>query len=381
MFNSALHYSCESILKFGYPENFWSGLRSVNMSTANGSSADGNHPAKIDDPILEIKNLKTHFFLERGTVFAVNGVSLSLGRKSTLGIVGESGCGKSVTARSVMRLVQSPPGKIVDGEILLHRDVGTNKQGGTTVDLAKVDPRGPLIRSIRGGEIAMIFQEPMTSLNPLQTVGNQIAESVELHQKVNKKAALDRAQEMLEAVQISDSATRVNQYPHQLSGGMRQRVMIALAMSCNPSILIADEPTTALDVTVQAQILELMEELQTNFGSAIMIITHNLGVVSQIADNVAVMYLGKVVEYSDTRSIFHEPLHPYTEGLLSSVPVLGRKANSLNPIEGMVPSPTEQIKGCAFASRCPKRMDICDERQPELKEHRTGHLAACWLHE
>lgn len=350
----------------------------MDTPTTNGVSPTGS---TVDDPILEIKNLKTHFFLERGTVFAVNGVSLSLGRRSTLGIVGESGCGKSVTARSVMRLVQSPPGRIVDGEILLHREKGSHRPGGDTVDLAKVDPKGSLIRSIRGGEIAMIFQEPMTSLNPLQTVGRQIAESVELHQKVSKKAALDRAQEMLAAVQISDSATRLHQYPHQLSGGMRQRVMIALAMSCNPSVLIADEPTTALDVTVQAQILELMEQLQADFDSAIMIITHNLGVVSQIADHVAVMYLGKVVEYSNTRAIFHNPLHPYTEGLLSSVPVLGRKESSLNPIEGMVPSPTETIQGCAFASRCPKRMAICDEEQPELKQHKDGHWAACFLHE
>ncbi|MEM7131894.1 MAG: ABC transporter ATP-binding protein [Chloroflexota bacterium] len=335
----------------------------------------------VDDPILEIKNLKTYFFLERGTVYAVNGVSLSLARNSTLGIVGESGCGKSVTARSVMRLVQSPPGRIVEGEILLHRKSGSGRRGGDVVDLAKVDPKGQTIREIRGGEIAMIFQEPMTSLNPLQTVGNQIAESVELHQKVSKNEALNRAQEMLEAVQISDAGTRLKQYPHQLSGGMRQRVMIALAMSCNPSILIADEPTTALDVTVQAQILELMEKLQADFDSAIMLITHNLGVVSQTADHVAVMYLGRVVEYSETRAIFHEPLHPYTEGLLSSVPVLGRKTGALNPIEGMVPSPTSEIQGCPFASRCPKRIEICDEQRPELKEHKPGHWAACWLHE
>jgi len=337
--------------------------------------------SKKSDPILEIRNLHTYFFLERGTVYAVKGVNLTLERNSTLGIVGESGCGKSVTARSVMRLVQSPPGRIVDGQILLHRDGGVGKRGVETVDLASIDPKGALMREIRGGEIAMIFQEPMTSLNPLQPVGKQIAESVELHQKVNKKAALDRAQEMLEAVQISDSGTRLKQYPHQLSGGMRQRVMIALAMSCNPSILIADEPTTALDVTVQAQILELMEQLQADFSSAIMIITHNLGVVSQIADNVAVMYLGEVVEYSDTRSIYHEPLHPYTEGLLLSVPVLGRKSGSLNPIEGMVPNPTDEITGCAFASRCPKRMDICSQKSPELKEHQPGHWAACFLHE
>ena len=330
----------------------------------------------VDDVILELRNLKTYFFLERGTVRAVNGVSMMLGAKSTLGVVGESGCGKSVTARSIMRLIQSPPGRIVGGEILFHR-----QSTGQVVDIAKLDNNGSEIRSIRGGEIAMIFQEPMTSLNPLQTVGAQIAESVELHQDANRREALERALEMLRAVQISDAATRLNQYPHQLSGGMRQRVMIALALSCNPAILIADEPTTALDVTVQAQILELMEELQADFGSSIMIITHNLGVVSQIADHVAVMYLGKVVEYSTTRAIFHEPLHPYTEGLLASIPVLGRKKKQLVPIEGMVPSSIDEMVGCAFASRCPHKMPICEEQEPAFKEHRPDHWSACWLHD
>ncbi|MBV7333089.1 ABC transporter ATP-binding protein [Chloroflexi bacterium TSY] len=331
----------------------------------------------VDESILEIKNLKTYFFLERGTVQAVKGVNLSLSPGSTLGIVGESGCGKSVTARSVMRLVQSPPGKIVDGEILLRR-----RTTDEIVDIVKLDPRGAEIRAIRGGEVAMIFQEPMTSLNPLTTVGKQIAEAVELHQKVGRKAALDRAREMLEKVHISDPSQRLHQYPHQLSGGMRQRVMIALALSCNPSILIADEPTTALDVTVQAQILDLMRELQHDFGSAIMMITHNLGVVSQMADHVAVMYLGKVVEYSNVREVFHAPLHPYTIGLLNSVPVLGRKdTKNLVPIEGMVPSPTEEIQGCAFASRCPHTKPICTQQEPEFKEYATGHWSACWLHE
>ncbi|MEZ4706638.1 MAG: ABC transporter ATP-binding protein [Caldilineaceae bacterium] len=328
----------------------------------------------VKDPILDIQDLHTYFFVERGVVKAVDGVNLSLGRKSTLGIVGESGCGKSVTSMSVMRLVKNPPGRIVGGKMVLQR------RNGQQVDLAALDPRGPQMREIRGGEIAMIFQEPMTSLNPLHTVGNQIAETVMLHQKVNKTAALERAKEMLERVRISAPEQRLHEYPHQLSGGMRQRVMIAMALSCNPSILIADEPTTALDVTVQAQILDLMIELQEEFGSSIMLITHNLGVVSQMADQIAVMYMGKVVEYATKRAIFKEPLHPYTVGLLKSVPVLGRKADKLVPIEGMVPSPTEEIRGCAFASRCPHVMKQCREEQPALREVRPGHLAACWLH-
>ncbi|MGB0385014.1 MAG: ABC transporter ATP-binding protein [Ardenticatenaceae bacterium] len=330
--------------------------------------------------ILELKDLRTYFFVEKGTVKAVDGVNLKLDRKSTLGVVGESGCGKSVTARSIMRLVKSPPGKIVDGEILLHRAQNGHKK---VVDLVKLDPKGAQIRAIRGAEIAMIFQEPMTSLNPLFTVGRQIAESVELHQKVGHQEALERALEMLQKVQIGDPKQRINEYPHQLSGGMRQRVMIALALSCNPSILVADEPTTALDVTVQAQILDLMRDLQRDFGSSIMMITHNLGVVSQMADHVAVMYFGKVVEYGTVREIFHHPLHPYTVGLLSSIPVLGSRRKSrkkLAPITGMVPNPTEDIPGCAFAARCPHAMKICQE-QPPLKEVHSGHLVACWLHE
>ena len=328
------------------------------------------------EPLLEIKNLKTYFFLERATVKAVNGVNLTLGRQSTLGVVGESGCGKSVTAHSIMRLIKEPPGKIVEGEMLLHQE------DGAIVDLAKLDPRGQQIREIRGGQIAMIFQEPMTSLNPLHTVGDQIAEVVMLHQDVTKKGALERAEEMLDRVHISAPAQRLHEFPHQLSGGMRQRVMIALALSCNPKILVADEPTTALDVTVQAQILELMRELQDDFDSSIMLITHNLGVVSQMADQIAVMYLGKVVEFADARTLFHSPKHPYTEGLLKSVPVLGRKTKTLIPIRGMVPNATDDIRGCAFADRCPHRMQVCNDEAPELKlMDGNGHLVACWLHE
>ncbi len=323
--------------------------------------------------VLEIKNLKTYFFLDSGTVRAVDGVDIALDRNTTLGLVGESGCGKSVTAMSVMRLIQSPPGRIVEGEILFHHDGG--------VDIATLDPRGSEIRNIRGGEIAMVFQEPMTSLNPLYTVGKQIAESVQLHQNVGPKEALDRALEMLHKVQMSDPEQRLHEYPHQLSGGMRQRVMIALALSCNPSILIADEPTTALDVTVQAQILDLMRELQDDFGSAIIMITHNLGVISQIADYVAVMYLGKIVEYADVQTVFHHPVHPYTIGLLNSVPVFGRKGEKvLVPIEGMVPTPTEIIPGCTFAPRCPRATERCEREQPNLQQVEPGHQVACWTY-
>jgi oligopeptide/dipeptide ABC transporter ATP-binding protein len=334
-------------------------------------------PRLSDDLLLEINDLHTYFFLERATIRAVDGVDLSLPRKTTLGLVGESGCGKSITAMSIMRLLPEPPGKIVAGQINLYR-----KARQDVVDVVQLDPRGMEMREIRGGEIAIVFQEPMTSLNPLYTIGDQIAESVEVHQKLSHRDALDRALEMLEKVQISAPRQRLKEYPHQLSGGMRQRVMIALALSCNPSILIADEPTTALDVTVQAQILDLMRSLQEDFDSSIILITHNLGVVSQMAAEVAVMYLGKIVEISTTREIFHHPLHPYTVGLLNSVPVLGRKGKKvLVPIKGMVPTPSEEIIGCAFAPRCPKAMSICRERQPQLFEVASGHKTACWLYE
>jgi oligopeptide/dipeptide ABC transporter ATP-binding protein len=326
--------------------------------------------------ILEIKNLKSYFFLENSTVRALDGIDLVLPRKSTLGLVGESGCGKSVMAMSVMRLLPSPPSKIIEGQINLHR-----KETDEVIDIARLDPRGSQMRQIRGGEIAIVFQEPMMSLNPLYTIGQQITESVQIHQKMGKKAARDRALEMLTKVQISSPKQRLDEYPHQLSGGMRQRVMIALALSCNPSILIADEPTTALDVTVQAQILDLMNQLQEDFGASIILITHNLGVVSQMAEQVAVMYLGKIVESAKTRDLFHTPLHPYTNGLLNSVPLLGRKGKKhLVPIKGMVPLPTSKIPGCAFAPRCPHAMKICYEQSPALQEVRPGHYAACWLH-
>jgi len=326
-------------------------------------------------PILEVKDLQTHFFLEHGAVRAVDGVSYSIGPNETLGVVGESGCGKSVTALSIMRLIKSPPGRIVGGEILFCSN------GDDVIDLAKLDARGAEMRAIRGEKIAMIFQEPMTSLNPLHTIGGQIAEAVRLHQGVGRAEAEARALEMLHRVRIGDPEQRLHEYPHQLSGGMRQRVMIAMALSCNPLVLIADEPTTALDVTVQAQILDLMGELQEDFGSSIILITHNLGVVSQTVDNVAMMYVGKIIEYSDVRSVFHNPLHPYTEGLLSSVPIFGRKGGKiLVPIKGMVPTPTDKIVGCSFAPRCPRVMEICHTESPVYQEVEPGHWASCWLY-
>lgn len=329
-----------------------------------------------NNAILELNNLKTFFFLEHGAVRAVDGVSFSIGRNKTLGLVGESGCGKSVTALSIMRLIKSPPGRIVEGEILFHND------DGETIDLAQLNARGPEIRHIRGDKIAMIFQEPMTSLNPLYTVGEQIAEAVRLHQGVGRHEAEERALDMLRRVHIADPEQRIHEYPHQMSGGMRQRAMIAMALSCNPAVLIADEPTTALDVTVQAQILDLMQNLQDEFGSSIILITHNLGVVSQTADDVAVMYLGKIVEYSDVRTVFHNPLHPYTVGLLHSVPVFGRKGKRvLVPITGMVPTPTEKIVGCSFAPRCPKARPICLEQEPAIREVEPGHMVSCWLYD
>jgi oligopeptide/dipeptide ABC transporter ATP-binding protein len=327
--------------------------------------------------ILEVRNLKTYFYLETGLVRAVDGVDITLDSNVTLGLVGESGCGKSVTARSVMQLIQSPPGKIVEGDIFFYRN-----QGQEVVEITQLDPKGPGMRRIRGGQIAMVFQEPMTSLNPLFTIGSQIAEAVQLHRGVSSKEASDLALEMLDRVRIADPQQRIKEYPHQLSGGMRQRVMIAMALSCNPEILIADEPTTALDVTVQAQILDLMNSLQRDFGSSIILITHNLGVVSQMADFVAVMYLGKIVEYSDVRTVFHSPLHPYTVGLLNSVPVFGKKKEKrvLVPIRGMVPSPTEEIPGCSFAPRCPQAMEVCSQEHPVLKEVEKGHQVSCWLY-
>ena len=324
-------------------------------------------------PLIEITNLKTYFYTEDGVVRAVDGVDFTIEPEKTLGVVGESGCGKSVTALSVMGLVQIPPGKIEEGEILYH-------QNGKTRDLTGLNPKGKEYRSIRGNEIAMIFQEPMTSLNPVYTIGNQIMEAITLHQHLRKKEARKKAIEMLHAVGIPNPEQRVDEYPHQLSGGMRQRAMIAMALSCNPSLLIADEPTTALDVTIQAQVLDLMNGLRTDFDTAIMFITHDLGVIADMADDVVVMYLGKIVEGSNVRSIYHDPKHPYTQGLMNSIPSLATQKERLVPIKGVVPDPFEVPVGCGFEPRCPHAMEICKKQIPPLKEVASQHWAACWLY-
>jgi peptide/nickel transport system ATP-binding protein/oligopeptide transport system ATP-binding protein len=295
-------------------------------------------------------------------------------QEKTLGVVGESGCGKSVTALSIMGLVQIPPGKIEDGEILFHRD-------GQVMDLTKLNPKGREMRAIRGNEIAMIFQEPMTSLNPVYTIGNQIMEAIILHQKLNKKDSKNKAIEMLRAVGIPLPEQRVDEYPHQLSGGMRQRAMIAMAMSCNPSLLIADEPTTALDVTIQAQVLELMNALRAEFQASIQFITHDLGVIAGMADDVVVMYLGRIVEASNVREVFHNGKHPYTQGLMNSIPSLAAEKERLEPIKGVVPDPFDVPAGCGFEPRCPHAMEICKTKMPDLKEVAPGHTTACWLYE
>lgn len=325
--------------------------------------------------LLQIDELKTYFRTLDGTVRAVDGVTMKIAPGETLGVVGESGCGKSVTAHSILRLLPKTS-QIVNGQINFW---GVGRQ--EPVDLTKIDPNGDQIRSIRGNEIAMIFQEPLTSLSPVHTVGHQIAEAVALHQNVSKQEADERAVEMLAAVGIASPDLRAGEYPHQFSGGMRQRAMIGMALSCNPSLLIADEPTTALDVTIQAQILELMNKLQETYNTAIMIITHNLGVVAEMSDRVAVMYMGKIVEDADVRTIFRHPLHPYTVGLMRSIPHMGvHVKDRLTPIPGTVPDPYSIPKGCAFAPRCPAvRAAIC-EREVPLFEIEPGHFVRCTLY-
>ena len=326
-------------------------------------------------PVLELKDLRTHFSLDEGTLKAVDGVSLSVRQGQTLGIIGESGCGKSVTAQSILRIVPTP-GRIISGDIVLHRD------GEPAVDLVDLDPFGHSVRAIRGKEISMIFQEPMTSLSPVHTIGNQIEEAILLHKTRDKKEAHSLAVEMLDKVGLPNPSQRINEYPHQLSGGLRQRAMIAMALSCNPKLLIADEPTTALDVTVQAQILELMAQLQEEFGMAILYITHDLGVIAEIADDVAVMYLGRVVEHAVTKELFRNPLHPYTRLLLKSIPRMGKGAKQrLEAIEGTVPIPLDPPRICGFFSRCPDAIaGTCDREVPELVEVSPGHSVRCYLH-
>ena len=315
-------------------------------------------------PLLEITGLKTHFFTQDGTVKAVDGVTFEVGHGQTVGVVGESGSGKSITSMSVMRLIERP-GKIVGGEIRLN--------GENLLALSEEE-----MRDVRGGQVAMIFQEPMTSLNPVFTCGDQIAEAVRQHTGASSREAQDRAVEMLSLVGIPDPKRRAREYPHQLSGGMRQRVMIAMALSTNPDLLIADEPTTALDVTIQAQILELMRGLREKNRMAIMLITHDLGVVAEMADEVVVMYAGKIVERSDVRTVFGAPHHPYTQGLLHSIPRLDERVNRLAVIKGTVPSPYNLPTGCLFKRRCPFRMPVCDTAPP-YREVRPGHFSRCWL--
>ncbi len=327
-----------------------------------------------DDVVLELRDVKVHFSTDEGTVKAVDGVSFSMTRGKTMGLVGESGCGKSVTSQAILRLV--PANGKISGAILLNRD------GQEPVDIGALDNHSQDIRDIRGKDISMIFQEPMTSFSPLYTMGNQLMETILLHQTPDKSAARTQAVEMLRKVGIADPARRIDEYPHEFSGGMRQRVMIAMALSCSPEILIADEPTTALDVTIQAQVLELMQELQKDFGMSILFITHDLGVVAEMCDEVCVMYLGKIVEKAPVEEIFHNPRHPYTQGLLESIPKIGHKTEGdLKSIEGVVPVPINLKPGCGFCDRCEHKIEgLCDTYNVPTAEVAPGHWARCFLY-
>lgn len=316
--------------------------------------------------LLEVKDLKTHFFTEEGVVKAVDGISYDLGQGETLGLVGESGCGKSVSALSLMRLIPDPPGKIVDGEILFEGE-----------DILKIDTDA--MRRIRGSRISMVFQEPMTSLNPVLTIERQLTETLEIHKGMAKAEARREGVALLVRVGIPDPNQRIKQYPHQFSGGMRQRVMIAMALSCNPQLIIADEPTTALDVTIQAQILELMKSLTTELGVALIVITHNLGVIARYADRVNIMYAGRIIERGSAQEIYSNPRHPYTVGLLKSVPRLDQPRRSkLEPIEGQPPDLIHLPEGCAFRSRCRWAVDKCSKEVPPLMQAGEAHWSACW---
>jgi oligopeptide transport system ATP-binding protein len=318
-------------------------------------------------PLLEVKNLKTWFYTPDGIVKAVNGVSFTLNEGEALGLVGESGCGKSVSAMSLMRLIPTPPGRIVEGEVLFDGR-----------DLLKLNDEG--IRRVRGNDIAMIFQDPMTSLNPVLTIGRQIAEAVELHKGMNRDQSRKRTIELLELVGIPAARSRVDDYPHQFSGGMRQRVMIAMALSCDPKLLIADEPTTALDVTIQAQILDLIGQLRKDLGMAVIMITHDLGVVAGVADKINVMYSGYIVESAPAEELFAKPRHPYTLGLLRSIPRIDEpRKEKLIPIEGLPPDLIDAPQGCPFVPRCTYKIDRCVEENPSLEPLELGHSIACWV--
>jgi oligopeptide/dipeptide ABC transporter ATP-binding protein len=332
----------------------------------------------MTDPLLEISDLKIHFFTDEGVVKAVDGVDLTLERGKTTCLVGESGCGKSVTSRALLQIIRSP-GKLVSGQMRYHQKRADGKV--EVIDLARLDPKGNAIRQIRGKEIAMIFQEPMTSLSMMHTVGNQIVEAIRLHESVSKEEARNRAIELLRLVEIPRPERLIDEYPFRLSGGMRQRAMIAMALSCNPTLLVADEPTTALDVTTQAQILKLMRALQAQYGMAMLFITHDLGVVAEIADDVAVMYLGRVVEQSDVDTLFHNPKHPYTQALLQSIPKIAAQRQQLNPIKGMIPSPFRRPWGCTFHPRCTQRLAHCNRVEPGMTQLSDNHQVRCLLYE
>jgi peptide/nickel transport system ATP-binding protein len=334
--------------------------------------------SEVSPPLLSVKNLKTYFTQDEGTVRAVDGVSFDLYPGVTLGVVGESGCGKSITARSILRIVDRP-GRIIEGEIHFRRP-GANGGGADVVDLAKLEPNGAEMRSIRGAEIALIFQEPMSSFSPVHSVGNQIIEAIRLHQPVGRREARTKTIEILRRVGVPSPEQRVDQLANQLSGGLRQRAMIAMALSCEPTLLIADEPTTALDVTTQTQILELMRQLQQEDGMAIMLITHDLGVVAEMATDVVVMYLGRVVEQGPVDAIFHEPRHPYTRALLRSIPAFVRAASGC--IAGAVPHPYDRPSGCPFHPRCAEFMaGRCDRQAPALRPVGDRHAVSCFLYE
>jgi peptide/nickel transport system ATP-binding protein len=330
----------------------------------------------IQEPILTVKDLKVYFHLDEGLLKAVDGVDFTVKRGRTLGLVGESGCGKSVTAQAILRIVPSP-GE-VKGEVVLYRNGGGTT--GDLIDLIQLDPRGREIRAIRGGEISMIFQEPMKAFSPVHTIGNQIMEAILLHATQDKREAREIALSMLKRVDVSNPVQRLREYPHELSGGLRQRTMIAMALACRPSILIADEPTTALDVTVQAQVLHLIKDLQARFGMSVIFITHDLGVIAEMADEVAVMYLGRIVEHADVDTVFYEPCHPYTVALLASIPEVDKEARSrLTTIRGTVPVPINLGEGCGFFSRCEvARHGICDVEDPPLVEIGQGHYVRCF---
>lgn len=327
------------------------------------------------DPVIDVQDLSVQFAVDEGTLKAVDGVSFAIEEQQVFGLIGESGCGKTVTAQSLMRLVPKP-GRIVNGQINYRAD-----QGGA-IDLAALDPGGKEIRAIRGNEIAMIFQEPMSSLSPIHSIGNQLMEAVRLHVTANRREAYQIALEMLDLVGIPNPVQRLEEYPHHFSGGMRQRVMIAMALACRPRLLIADEPTTALDVTVQAQILDLIARTQSQFQMAVLYITHDLGIIAEICDQVAVMYLGRIVEQGSVRDIFHNPLHPYTRRLLAATPRIGQHAERLQSIDGTVPIPIGMPRACGFSSRCPDIIaGSCDVALPALVEIEDDHYVRCFLHD